>query len=1169
MKRKLWVLLAFLCMTEWTFAQGEPQWPEVTREMKPGSRWWWMGSAVDADNLKWNIAEYAKTGIGTLEITPIYGVTGNESHELTYLSSGWMDALKVCQTAGDDSSVDIDMNGGTGWPFGGPWVTLAQAAGKLVTKNETKTGDGATVLSFDVSSPEANASLNKVMAFQQDGGQQAVDVTEYVDGKMLKWTAPAGEWLLLAVYNGHTGQQVKRAAPGGEGYVLDHYDADAVKSYLQHFDSRFTATGARWPHTFFNDSYEVYGADWTPKMFSEFEKYRGYKLEEHMDQLLALGKRKDTGNQVLADYRQTLSDMLLNNFTRQWTEWAHSHGVTTRNQGHGSPGNLIDFYAAVDIPEIEGFGITNFNIRGLRTDPGFTSQNLSDLATLKYASSAAHITGKKMTSSETFTWLAEHFRVSLSQMKPEVDLMFIAGVNHIFFHGTTYSPQEAVWPGWKFYASVDMSPTNSIWRDASEFMQYATRCQSFLQMGQPDNDLLVYAPFQDAMHKNTGANAARLQLFDINTLSQKIPSMVTAVNNVEAAGLDCDFISDELLLTTTFVDGMLQTAAGARYRGLIVPVSTNLPEAVKAHLDELTEQGAKIVYKNDAASVASLGVQGEEIRTALGLRMIRRKNETGYHYFITNLSRDKKEGMVSLAVPFIQAWLYNPMTGSISRATVEDGKLWLSLKSGESIILRTFNDGTGGGVMPQTTDVPVVEMEGISINSKWTLSFTDDSYPAEILDTYELDKPSTWEQLDAATAKAMGTGIYETTFNVTQQLLSMANAGMRLDLGDVRESARVYLNGEYVGCAWSAPFVLDITGKLQAGVNTLRVEVTNLPANRIRQMDLDGVVWRKFKDVNILDIVNGNTSQSGITYNNWSLVPSGLNGAVKLVPLRHQSSELKAELKSFVQDGQDFYPTYQLTAPSGQELTEIVVTDEEGNAFNDYALSADKTLLTVQGACPTFIVVIGKDAAGNESSAYLHAYGAYDQVRLVDFTKDEALACGWQVMTNKIALSGFTVTDAWRRAPAGSSGKTEIEVAEGVVVKSAKASFMFCLPSYGMGVTNDFELHAAAQQGDVALLSYLLGTSSKVDYNAADSLTLLMTCADDANEIVYDLFSRSSYYVYRMLQQYRPRQMPTSIVLPKKEKTLEPQYYYTLQGIRIAKPIRGLYIRNGRKVVVK
>lgn len=85
----------------------------------------------------------------------------------------------------------------------------------------------------------------------------------------------------------------------------------------------------------------------------------------------------------------------------------------------------------MDIPECEGFGLSDFGIRGLRKD-SLTRPNDSDLSMLKYASSGAHIAGKPYTSSETFTWLTEHFRTSLSQCKPDIDLMFVSGVNHTF-----------------------------------------------------------------------------------------------------------------------------------------------------------------------------------------------------------------------------------------------------------------------------------------------------------------------------------------------------------------------------------------------------------------------------------------------------------------------------------------------------------------------------------------------------------------------------------------------------------------------------------------------------------------------------------------------------------------------------------------------------------------
>ena len=412
--------------------------PIPTQEAKPGVRWWWLGSAVDKENLKWNLDEYAKAGIGAVEITPIYGVQGNDKNEIPYLSSKWMDMLQFVEKEDQQVGIETDMATGTGWPFGGPWVPISEAACKAVFVDTIIDAKKKLMdIEFNVPQKErAFAKLKVIKAYPVEGDKKKKRV--------------------IALYESRTRQKVKRAAPGGEGYVIDHFDSTAVAHYLAHIDSAFVATKTPYPHTFFNDSYEVYGANWSPTLLTEFEKMHGYKLQDKFPEFL------DGDADVVSDYRETLGDMLLHNFTEQWTKWAHERGAITRNQAHGSPANLIDCYAAVDIPEIEGFGLTDFGIKGLRKDPGKTRPNFSDLSMLKYAPSAAHITGKTYTSSETFTWLTEHFRTSLSQMKPDMDLMFCAGVNHMFFHGTAYSPKDEVWPGWKFYASVDMSPTNSI-----------------------------------------------------------------------------------------------------------------------------------------------------------------------------------------------------------------------------------------------------------------------------------------------------------------------------------------------------------------------------------------------------------------------------------------------------------------------------------------------------------------------------------------------------------------------------------------------------------------------------------------------------------------------------------------------------------------------------------
>ena len=107
------------------------EWPVVKQEAKPGTRWWWLGSAVDSANLTYNLETYAKAGIGAVEITPIYGVQGNEKNDIDFLSPRWMRMLGHVEAEGQRLGIEIDMNTGTGWPFGGPEVTVDEAATRV------------------------------------------------------------------------------------------------------------------------------------------------------------------------------------------------------------------------------------------------------------------------------------------------------------------------------------------------------------------------------------------------------------------------------------------------------------------------------------------------------------------------------------------------------------------------------------------------------------------------------------------------------------------------------------------------------------------------------------------------------------------------------------------------------------------------------------------------------------------------------------------------------------------------------------------------------------------------------------------------------------------------------------------------------------------------------
>lgn len=268
------------------------QWPAITKTTKPWTRWWWEGSSVDKPDLTAAMQLYQQAGLGGLEITPIYGVKGVEDKFIDFLSPKWMEMLLHTLAEAKRLDLGIDLANATGWPFGGPWVTPTDACknvnvktysiraveqlGELIQFTQqplvrkvsgspvdikslsylVATNKNLQSYAFDQLRYELPLSLNTLMAYSDNG--YVVELTNKVDatGK-LNWKAPAGNWKLIALFIGWHGKMVEQAAPGGEGDVIDHFNATALKHYLNKFDTVFKGKDISGIRAFFNDSYEV------------------------------------------------------------------------------------------------------------------------------------------------------------------------------------------------------------------------------------------------------------------------------------------------------------------------------------------------------------------------------------------------------------------------------------------------------------------------------------------------------------------------------------------------------------------------------------------------------------------------------------------------------------------------------------------------------------------------------------------------------------------------------------------------------------------------------------------------------------------------------------------------------------------------------------------------
>jgi len=854
---------------------------------KVWTRWWWMGSAVSKEGIKYQLEAFQQAGIGGVEITPIYGVKGQEANFLPFLSPQYLEMLAYTTSLADSLGMGVDMVLGTGWPYGGPQVEPQHAATRLEHQaSDLKAGE-AFDKSFTHKNPDAK--LIAVLAYGDAGFYE--DLSGKILENRLQWT-PKQDVKLYAIYEGKTGQQVKRAAPGGEGFTLDHYSRAALADYIIPYDEKLKVP----IRAIFNDSFELYEADFTPDFLSSFEKLRGYDLKPYLD-LLIEKVDSDLANRVRSDYRETLGDLLKVEFNRPWTAWANGKGYQTKLQAHGSPGNLLDLYATADIPECETFGSMPFEIPGLRREESDIRPGDADPMMLKFSSSAAHMTGKPLVSSESFTWLRDHFKTALSQTKPELEELLLSGVNHLFLHGSTYTDPKATWPGWKFYAAVNFSPQMTIWKDAPALFKYIENCQQILQTGKPDNEIALYWPVYDNWAKYyAGSTFFQFKIHSLGEWLLDTPFYNTGVQLMKQ-GYSLDFFSDEFLQTAR-VEGENIAFSGGSYRAIVVPEVDYIPLETLAKLKELRDLGGSVIFLGKPKSVpgqsnlvqrskqlealnADLQVSANlfqsleaaqifpESLVKTGLKFIRRKTDTGHVYFLVNHLAKDVDTFIPLNVKSDRITLFDPETEKrgIAQVKTEAGRNWvrIQLKAGKSMFVET-------GVDEATDAWKYLKNFGDAqvIAGPYRLSFVEGG--PTLPEPQTLPALTSWTGINQETEAFSGTAAYEVSFD---KPAGKADAWL-LQLPDVRESARVYLNGEYLGTLWANPFEILLPGLKDRG-NELRIEVTNLSANRIRAMELAGEEWKIFYEINMVD-----KDYKPFDAKVWQPMPSGLIGEIRI-----------------------------------------------------------------------------------------------------------------------------------------------------------------------------------------------------------------------------------------------------------------------------------------------
>ncbi|MHA1681908.1 MAG: glycosyl hydrolase [Promethearchaeota archaeon] len=886
-------------------------------QCKPFMRWWWF-SAITREEIDRELEGMAGKHVGGVEIEPIYSALGGMSIDgcanVEWLSDEWIDLVAYTISKAKSLGMQVDLTFGSGWPFGGPHIRPPMASTRLQGYSSPLVRGEVLGITLEDLCDDVDR-IESVVAMRKDKGgnllQEPVDLRPFIVGgrEIVGWTVPGDGWVFYWYFREPTGQNVKRAGPGAEGLVLDHLTRAALDLHatkiLSCLEKKLGKSLGDSFGAFFCDSWEVYGENWTRGFLEAFRARVGYDLAPFLPLInfsnTSVVPVEDAGGLAAAirhDYAEFHGRLILEEFFAHFVEICHGVGVKARVQPYSAPTDLLRAYGLLDILEIEGFGRHGISTMYYgAVDP-------------RLASSGAHVYGKDLVSCESFTWLGEHFTVSLEQIKNEADLIIIHGVNRIIYHGYPFSPPAAGVPGWVFYASIMANHNNTWWPFLGELNAYISR-NSFLSMqGRTIADFAVYIPYHDDWSGNKDIlKRLRIDLKKYGHLS------------------DFDYINDDRILAGARIEGGKMIVGHGSYEFIVVYNTEYMPLPVMRKLAQLMKQGARIIFVGrlpdkvpgyaglHSGDHDELGKTMKElagmysfIDSVAGLSQI--AGEFGFiedfqviepggagdallylHkrttkedlYFVVNTGQEGTHFTVHLRTNgLVELWdSLKPSVTAIPSCNLSERQLETSffLEGGGSCWLVVHRD-----MMPRQgglDGIGPVKIESIELNDGWRVEFV---FPSNSIKSRNLKDESVFIIPDTPLFNWIerkevmyfsGTATYSKEFEIEERLV--ANHGkILLNLGLVHEIALVRVNGKVAGSSWHGSRELDISSMLVKGRNTLEIEVTNLLLNYVIGIDKKGKKWRP-------DYYFVNIDYKDFKPSEMDLLPSGLIGPVILL----------------------------------------------------------------------------------------------------------------------------------------------------------------------------------------------------------------------------------------------------------------------------------------------
>nr|WP_121273187.1 glycosyl hydrolase [Pedobacter schmidteae] len=873
-------------------------------EYRPFVRWWWNGNKIEKTELARELRLLKDAGIGGVEINPISFPALADDMDIPsveWLSDEWIDLLKFTLDEAKKLDMTCDLLAGTGFPYGAGFLEPEECAQVVVTVVRKLEGPLKTEISlFDLFKEADPATLSPYSGRKMEilelsivpdpltSMDQVQNITDQVVDEGIKINLPKGKFAVYGLVKINKFMRVIQGAPGGRGPVLNHYNEKAVKRYLNKIsDSIQNRIGPLAPdiRSFFVDSLEMEGANWTDDMMAEFQKRRGYNLYPYLPFILfktgRMGNTIDLNyavkmspgmekmlSRMRYDFEYTKAELFKERFSNNFSQWCSANKIKSRAQAYGRGHFPLEGSFDMDIPEGETW--MKYGIGEEISERDFTKYpwHLGRGNTMinKYVSSAAHLKGKKLISSEELTNTEMVFNESLELFKIAGDQSTLSGITHPIFHGFNYSPKDAAFPGWITYGGY-FNEQNTMWPYFKYYNDYRARQSALLQQATFFADIAIMAPTGD-MWAEFGAQM------------EPFPSRVTPPyqqliwESIHQNGNACDYVSEQVIAGAGFKNGCMTYGSRKYHTLFLIEVKSLFPQTAKK-LYDFVKAGGRI-FCIEAYPEQSLGWFNHQQKDAEVKEWIAKlKTQTNQFILLPKPASNFKEWYktvqekyritpyvkiskpntfvsqiryqtrdaeiflfnnasahltIDLDTTFLpeittekQAWIWDAATGEQFKLDLKDRNFKIKLYPADSVTI-VFNkdrDGKNWDRLPEITSA------AMRLNSTWEATFKHMDGTEQ---TQEITELADLKEIPDFSHFA-GTVSYKTTVSLSNPL------NLRyLDLGKVFGIAEVIVNGENLGVKWYGRRAYAIGNLLKTGVNHIEIKVTTVMLNYMKSL---------------------------------------------------------------------------------------------------------------------------------------------------------------------------------------------------------------------------------------------------------------------------------------------------------------------------------------------